>query len=153
MLKGLAEISRSSLARSEEALTEARAPPDEVAGKAPRWGHWMDYGRPANSRYGLRRFDLREAAMSREFSAQRTPLTIIQGMLTDVISPKARAFEAEKASIAGQIAAAHDTGKTISICPAAMKNSLKHVAASAAGVGRNDRGSPSSTSAPFKSTA
>jgi site-specific DNA recombinase len=55
--------------------------------------------------------------------------SIVQGMPADVVAPKARALEAEKASIASQLAAADDKRKTISIHPAAIKNYLKDVAA------------------------
>ena len=55
--------------------------------------------------------------------------SIVQGMPADVIAPKARALEAEKASIAEQLAAADDKKNVVSIHPAAIKNYLKDVAA------------------------
>ena len=51
------------------------------------------------------------------------------GMLADVTARKAQALEAEKASIAQQLAAADDKRKTVSIHPAAIKNYLKGVEA------------------------
>jgi site-specific DNA recombinase len=55
--------------------------------------------------------------------------SIVQGMPADVIAPKARALEAEKASIAEQLMAADDKRKMVSVHPAAIKNYLKDVAA------------------------
>jgi site-specific DNA recombinase len=55
--------------------------------------------------------------------------SIVQGMPADVLAPKARALEAEKTTIAEQLAAADDKRKMVSIHPAAIKNYLKDVAA------------------------
>jgi site-specific DNA recombinase len=55
--------------------------------------------------------------------------SIVQGMPADVIAPKAQALEAEKATIAEQLAAADDKRQTVAIHPAAIKNYLKDVAA------------------------
>jgi site-specific DNA recombinase len=55
--------------------------------------------------------------------------SIAQGLPADAIIPKAQALDAEKASIAEQLAAADDKRKAVSIHPAAIKNYLKDVAA------------------------
>jgi site-specific DNA recombinase len=55
--------------------------------------------------------------------------SIIQGVPAQTLAPRAQALEAEKASIAEQLAAADDKRKAVSIHPAAIKNYLKDVAA------------------------